>query len=143
MPRSPLSGAVNFYVTRPSLRKHRVLIQNIGTALAVLTAVTSASTFRACAFDRVVVLGDSLSANGNAGRFSNGPNWVEQLAKRLGVSLRPSQSGGTNFAIGGARLDDLSGPNSLSAQADRHLSGPDSTGRTLHVVYGGGNDLLG
>ena len=39
------------------------------------------------------------------GRFSNGPVYTEALAKDLGVSITPSQLGGTNFAFGGARLD--------------------------------------
>jgi outer membrane lipase/esterase len=95
------------------------------------------------AFDALVVFGDSLSDGGNAGRFSNGPVWVEQLATRLGVALRPHRAGGTNFAVGGARLDPRSGSDSVRAQADRFLKLPQPTGRILHVVYGGGNDLLG
>jgi cholinesterase len=93
-------------------------------------------------FDHIVVFGDSLSDTGNAGRFSNGPVWVEQLAARLEVALRPTQAGGLNFAVGGARLDPLSGPHSLRAQADLFLRMRQPSGRTLHIVYGGGNDLL-
>jgi outer membrane lipase/esterase len=105
--------------------------------------VTGASAYPASAFEAMVTLGDSLSDSGNAGRFSDGPNWVEQLGERLRASVRPSQAGGMNFAVGGACLDAASGPNSLRAQADRYFRSPKPAGRILHVVYGGGNDVLG
>ena len=95
------------------------------------------------AFEAMVVLGDSLSDSGNAGRFSDGPNWAEQLGEGLKVSVRSTQAGGTNFAVGGARLDAGSGPNSLRAQTDRYLRGAKPAGRILFIVYGGGNDVLG
>jgi outer membrane lipase/esterase len=93
-------------------------------------------------FDHVVVFGDSLSDNGNVGRASNGPVWVEQLAERAGVVLRPSRIGGSNYAVGGALLDPRSGINSLRAQASAYLRGPRPGGRILHILYGGANDLL-
>jgi outer membrane lipase/esterase len=93
-------------------------------------------------FDRIVVFGDSLSDNGNAGRFSNGPVWVEYLATEFGLALQPARSGGSNFAVGGARLDPRSGSTSLRAQADAYLQGRRVRGRSLYIVYGGGNDLL-
>ena len=96
----------------------------------------------AAAFEWMIVIGDSLSDTGNAGRFSNGPVWVEQLGSRLGVTVRPSTMGGSNFAYGGARLDPHSSPTSLRAQTDLYLSRPRESGRTLHVVFGGGNDIL-
>jgi len=96
----------------------------------------------ATGFDHLVVFGDSLSDTGNAGRFSNGPVWVESLADRLGLKLSPSQRGGSNFAVGGARLDPRSGPHSLRAQVDAFLKRPKPSGRILVIVYGGGNDLL-
>jgi cholinesterase len=93
-------------------------------------------------YTRLVVFGDSLSDTGNAGRFSNGPVWVEHVAERIGARLRPSGEGGTNFAVGGARA--RGGPTDLRAQADALLSA--RRGRldpaALYVVYGGGNDLL-
>jgi outer membrane lipase/esterase len=64
-------------------------------------------------YSRIFVFGDSLSDTGNlhrlsggaippatypAGRFSNGPLWIEYLAEHLEVSLLP----GDNRAVGGA-----------------------------------------
>ena len=118
------------------------MIRSVILVGAIATCVMSASAQDPPPFDHIVVFGDSLSDTGNAGRFSNGPVWVEQLAARLEVALRPTQAGGMNFAIGGARLDPLSGPHSLRAQADLFLRMRQPSGRTLHIVYGGGNDLL-
>jgi phospholipase/lecithinase/hemolysin len=91
-------------------------------------------------YNRVVVFGDSLSDMGNAGRFSNGPVWTEQLAEALKLPLRPSERGGQNFAVGGARIE--TGPQSLRAQVDRFLELSQPAGRTLYIVWGGGNDVL-
>ena len=107
-----------------------------------LVAILSIQAWSAPAFEHLVVFGDSLSDAGNAGRASNGPVWVEHLADRLGLQLSPSQRGGTNFAVGGARLDPRSGPHSLRAQVDAFLRRPKPNGRMLVIVYGGGNDLL-
>src|SRR4051795_1124089 len=107
-----------------------------------LVAIMSIQAWSAPAFEHLVVFGDSLSDTGNAGRASNGPVWVEYLADRLGLQLSPSQRGGTNFAVGGARLDPRSGPHSLRAQVDAFLRRPKPNGRMLVIVYGGGNDLL-
>jgi outer membrane lipase/esterase len=107
-----------------------------------LVAIMSIQAWSAPAFEHLVVFGDSLSDTGNAGRFSNGPVWVEYLADRLGLTLSPSQRGGSNFAVGGARLDPRSGPHSLRAQVDAFLKRPKPSGRMLVIVYGGGNDLL-
>ena len=96
----------------------------------------------ASAFDEIVVFGDSLSDTGNAGRFSNGPVWVEGVANGLGLSVRPSELDGTNYAIGGARLDPASGPTSLPAQMQRHLEGNRLSRERLYIVFGGGNDLI-
>lgn len=81
-------------------------------ALSMLSAALPASAGQ---FTTLVVLGDSLSDTGNvltltfgavppspayyAGRFSNGPVWVEYLAAALDLPFE-------NFAYGGAQTDD-------------------------------------
>lgn len=117
---------------------HGLLAQGVVALSLFMTTMVQAQP----AFDRVVVFGDSLSDSGNAGRFSNGRVWVEVLAQDLGLSLTPSEAGGSNFAVGGARLDPGSGPHSLRAQADMFLSNPHVPGRTLFAVWGGANDLF-
>lgn len=95
-------------------------------------------------FTHLVVFGDSLSDTGNAGRFSDGPVWVEVIARHLDTELRPSRMGGTNYAVGGARSHGR--PTDMRGQLQAYM---DSSGKaapvgtTLFVVYGGANDLLG
>ena len=89
-----------------------------------------------------MVFGDSLSDSGNAGRFSNGPVWVEIIAQRIGVELKPSRAGGSNYAVGGARTQ--GGASDVRGQLASYLStrkGGADVG-ALHIVSGGANDLL-
>lgn len=99
------------------------------------------------------VFGDSLSDSGAFGvllggafcrpapydacRFSNGPVWAELVADKLGLGAKTAYSGGTNWAIGGARSDEI-----LSFQVAGYLARTggvaDSTG--LYTVWGGAND---
>lgn len=124
-------------MTQPCTRPFAVLA--LIMALTIMTAVPC--TAAEPRFTGLVVFGDSLSDNGNAGRFSNGPVWVEHLASRLGLPLAPSRQGGTNHAVGGARTH--GGPDDLRAQADAHIARHRrlDPGR-LYIVHGGGNDLL-
>jgi phospholipase/lecithinase/hemolysin len=112
------------------------------TLLLLALGLVSGAAAAERGFDHMVVFGDSLSDIGNGGRFSNGPVWVEQLAARFSVELKPSHAGGLNFAVGGARLDPASGLSGLRAQADLFLREKRPAGRILYIVYGGGNDLL-
>jgi outer membrane lipase/esterase len=130
-------------------------------------------------YDRIVVFGTSLSDPGNAfaltGRhlgpqdvrledflipdfpyaiggnhFSNGPTWIEQLARPIGLgwSVRPayvsSTGGSSNYAVGGTRArDGVAGEVSLSEQVTRFLQdvGPSTPTDALYVVEMGGNDI--
>jgi outer membrane lipase/esterase len=111
-------------------------------AIFATSIVMSGSGRAEPAFSNLVVVGDSLSDSGNAGRSSDGPVWVEHLASELRLTLKASRDGGSNFATGGARLDPRSGANNLRVQADILLRMQQPSVGTLYVVYGGGNDLL-
>lgn len=93
-------------------------------------------------YSGLVVFGDSLSDVGNAGRFSNGPVWVEVLARRLGTEMRPSRTGGSNYAVGGALTHGR--PTDIRGQSAAFLAAHDGAAdpAALYVVYGGANDLL-
>ncbi len=138
---------------------------------------TSTSVHSAFGIDRIVAFGDSVSETGNTlnlipfltgspielppepyfdGRFSNGPIWLEQLSRRLGVAPVTSSSlGGTNYAFGGARIEDIDDEISLfdlGQQIDSALVGANPlalgagltlTDDDLIVLWGAGNDVLG
>jgi phospholipase/lecithinase/hemolysin len=91
---------------------------------AVLAASFACGAAHAAAYQAIYSFGDSLSDVGNAlaassaagdpiplpafyynGRFSNGPNWVDDLAAKLGLSVSPSLKipPGNDFAFGGAQ----------------------------------------
>jgi outer membrane lipase/esterase len=119
------------------------VLRLISVALAVASFLVMSATAQAApVFSRIVVFGDSLSDTGNAGRFSDGRVWVEFLADRYGFALKPSRMGGSNYAVGGARLDPGSGSNSLPAQVAAYLRTNSPEQSTLYIIYGGGNDLL-
>ena len=59
-----------------------------GSALAGGPAGASAAAADA-RYGGLVVFGDSLSDGGNAGRYSDGPVWVERMAERLGILASP------------------------------------------------------
>lgn len=106
-----------------------------------------------------MVLGDSLSDTGNAfigtggvtppsppyapGRFSNGPIWIDYIAAAAGLPAQPFLVGGSNFAVGGARtgLDGAIPGTGVMSQAGLYLASAFDP-LALHIVTGGGNDLL-
>lgn len=86
------------------------------------------------------------------GRSSNGPLYVDFLARSLGVTVNPDLTawleGGTNYAFGGARTHyQIYDPTrtqylGLVQQAAAYLSThPTADDRALYVVYGGSNNL--
>ena len=90
-----------------------------GIAAAALAAGLGGAASPAAAYTALYAFGDSLSDVGNvyaasggaipispyyAGRFSNGPNWVDDLSAKLGLgAVTPSAAGGNDFAVGGAQ----------------------------------------
>jgi len=117
----------------------------------------------------IFAFGDSLSDVGNdlkafgfpvsppyyKGRFSNGPNWVEDLAAGYGLGpMVPSLSGGTDYAFGGARsgvrgssiplLPDTGDiPTTLEqVRAFAAQKGLDLSHTALYTVWSGANDII-
>ncbi len=106
----------------------------------LVAGLLAASPTAAASFSGLVVFGDSLSDTGNAGRFTNGPVWVESVAEALGLDLRPALVGGTNYAVGGARAQ--GGVIDILSQTKRFLAQREADPDALYVVFGGANDLL-
>lgn len=136
--------------------------------------LVAASAASAVPFTDVYIVGDSLSDSGNLsiaaadaaaalppgsvpeippvppyfdGRFSNGPNFADLVAARLGFSAEPSLLGGNNYAYGGARTDnhpfDTLGGRDMLQQKDALLADNPGglDGDALYIVFGGSNDL--
>jgi outer membrane lipase/esterase len=105
-------------------------------------AILAGSPMAAAAapFSDLIVFGDSLSDSGNAGRFSNGPVWVETMAETLGLKLQPARAGGNNYAVGGARTQ--GGPIDVLSQTSAFLMHRHANPDALYIVFAGANDLL-
>ena len=128
--------------------------------LAIFAFAIAASGY---AFDKIIVIGDSLSDMGNIsagtlgiqpgssywqGRFSNGKVWIERLAERVGLPLARSGASGTNWAFGGAESGTgtfgsiLFFPNART-QVTRYLNTNPSIGaQNMFVVWAGANDYF-
>ena len=154
----------------------QTLVHGLGRWGASLLFVgwAMAGAAQAQSFDSVVVFGDSSSDPGNLARlqnrnpglpaslrypdgtnFSTNPDrvWAQHLEQFYGGSgqYQPTESGGTNYALGGARVTrDLSSLSpterliSIASQMRLHFSSPNgdkANPDALYVVWGGGNDL--
>ncbi len=113
-------------------------------------------------YSQIVAFGDSLSDTGNDyilsgdtspqsppyydGRFSNGPNWIDQLSALLGVAdPQPSLAGGTNYAYGGATAEsDNQNVPPLGTQIQQYLQkSPQADPNALYTLLAGANDFFG
>ena len=142
---NPLARGLNFFGNK--------IKQTISLTAASLLLVVSA-TASATPISSLNIFGDSLSDTGaltylapaacppdpySECRFSNGPVWVELLADELGLSAATAYAGGTNYAIGGQRTDnvlDQQIPGFLASNSG--VADPDA----LYVIWAGGNDFL-
>ncbi len=115
-------------------------------------------------FSRIYAFGDSLTDAGNDyvaslglvptsliysnGRFSNGPTWVQDLAKSLGLpAVKPSLNGGTDYAYGGAETGQeplhTVLPIDLPAQlAEFLIQTPRPSAHALYALSIGANDVI-
>lgn len=145
--------------TPPSFGGPLRLSTRMRIAVAVFLTVLAGRSAAAS----LVVFGDSLSDTGTiefvlaslgepsqapppyyAGRFSNGPLYVEQL----GYPVDPAVLGGTNFAAGGARTSShvgggLASTLSLAGQLEffRSTRSGVANPQDIYLVWIGGNDV--
>src|SRR5690348_2910935 len=129
--------------------------------LAGALALAISGSAAAAQFDNVIVFGDSLSDNGNLSiaeqlpfapsRFTTNPGLVamEHVSDFYGITLTPSLAGGTDFAFGGAGLNNNSPGTpstvpTLPIQLQAYLSatGGAADPNALYSVWGGANDLF-
>ena len=124
-------------------------------SISLASLVLISATSHAAPISSVNVFGDSLSDSGSlailAGgtfcppppydgcRLSNGPVWAEVFAEGLGLSADTAYGGGTNYAIGGQRTDNV-----LETQIPAFLfnNGFVADSDALYVIWAGGNDFL-
>ena len=117
------------------------------------------------AYTALYVFGDSYCDVGNiyiatgglipappyyAGRFSNGPIWIDHLAGFLGLTVKPSLAGGTDYAAGGAWVTAPQVtnygtiptiPEAVALYLSQH--GGKADPHALYILEGGGNDIIG
>jgi outer membrane lipase/esterase len=134
--------------------------------VAVLAASLACSAAPASAYTALYSFGDSLSDVGNAyiasgligtpvpisppyaaGRFSNGPIWLDDLSAKLGLgAVSPSFAGGDDFAFGGAQT----GPTNVNPGSPIDLVGqvaafplqvPSRASDALYTLDIGANDI--
>ena len=135
---------------------------------AVFGLGLAASTAASAAYSQLYVFGDSLSDSGNdfvitgkvgpspayytdgthTGRFTNGYNYADLLAQSLGLNLKASTLGGTNYAYGGARSEYVRpelgayGALSFNDQIAQYLGTYGAADpNALYVLWIGSNDM--
>jgi len=149
---------------RAWLRERLGLRRSAVAAAIAFVSLCAVPAAKASLYDSIFVFGDSLSDSGNVftvtdllvpgsgippapyfdGRFTNGPNYVDRLAQKLGLSAEALLRGGTNLAIGGATASPTGPfPISLVDQRDLYLalSGNQARAQGLYVTWIGSNDI--
>ena len=140
-------------------KRNSTWIPIIGVLFSLASMAARAET---PSYDALYVFGDSYCDVGNIfaltggaepaapyynGRFSNGPIWLDQVAGFLGVPLKASALGGTDYAFGGAWVTEpkaVTGVPSVPEQVELYLSQHGGKGdpNALYILEGGGNDIV-
>lgn len=123
----------------------------LACAMSLGTPAVTAADFSGSIF-----FGDSLSDSGTFGaKFTTNPAaiWPELMAGRLGTQATPAVAGGTNYAVGGARVTSLpgipptpptDGAPPITTQITSYLAstGGVASPSALYSVWGGANDVF-
>ncbi|RYZ71259.1 MAG: autotransporter domain-containing protein [Lysobacteraceae bacterium] len=128
-------------------------------ALVLALALAAAPAFAGEVYSETYFFGDSLTDSGHfqntlpagirdqAGRFTTNPGWIwaQWVADHYGTDATTDNQGGTNYAIGGARIDTpVVNTLPVTGQVELYLAnhGGRADPDALYTVWGGGNDLL-
>lgn len=147
------------------MRASRSLSALAGAVVLALTCATTQAHAEQV-YSQTVFFGDSLTDSGHfrpaliqvagpsaaiVGRFTTNPGliWGEHVADYYGTNANSDNQGGTNYAVGGARvgIDTVGGLGaiaSLASQVDGYLTGTGGVAdaKALYTVWGGANDLF-
>ncbi len=133
----------------------------LGVAIASLLTIST----QAADFSDTIFFGDSLTDSGSfqsdpsvpagGGKFTTNPGsvWSENVANKFGTNGTPSNTGGDNFAQGGARVTGVPGVGDTPApigaepiqtQLDSYFtrSGGSADPDALYTVWAGANDVF-
>lgn len=138
--------------------RHLRKIAMAGAAVALCLGLPAT----AADYTGTVFFGDSLSDSGSfrslvpsGGKFTTnpGPVWAENLAAAYGTSANPAVAGGTDYAVGGARVTQTPGfpavlPTAVATPVRSQISaylastGGRADPNALYTVWGGANDIF-
>jgi phospholipase/lecithinase/hemolysin len=156
------------------MRRHHFAAGRSVVIAVVATGLWLVGSARGGQFTEIVSFGDSLSDVGNfsaatggasppalygyyQGRFTNGPNWVDYLARDLGLAGPiASSNGGLDYAYGGATTGPgdstvtfppgfAPGPATvpnIDKQIASFLASHTTSAGQLFMIWGGANDFL-
>lgn len=131
----------------------------VRTFLSLALALTATPVLAEEVYTETWFFGDSLTDSGHfqntlpedirdqAGSFTTNPGWVwaQWVADHYGTDATTDNQGGTNYAIGGARVDTpVANTVPVTGQIQQYLAanGGRADPNALYTVWGGGNDLL-
>ena len=134
------------------------LLCGVAAATLAFTLAGTVDQAQAQSYNRLVVIGDSLSDNGNLylatggttpasppyfqGRFSNGPTFAERLGFTTTNFIGPV-TGNINLAFGAARTDNQAAPMGMRLQLSQYIARGGKFGSgDLVSVLGGANNLF-
>jgi len=117
--------------------------------LASALALSLSGAAQAAQFSRTYFFGDSLTDSGAYGaRFTTNPGnvWSQYLANYFGTTANPFNQGGTNYAMGGARVtrQDTYSPQAfaVTTQLTNYLGTQSVDADALYFISGGPNDIF-
>ena len=132
----------------------RAVLVAAGVVLSLLTGCGASTTASALTPTRLISFGDSFSdlgqQGGNKYTVNDGSvnNWLSEVAVGYGLTIAPSSTGGTGYAMGLARINSATnaagttGTPSVKQQIDAFLANDHFGENDLVFINGGSSDIV-